>query len=138
MTLEQIDRMNMLILAKTVFMNRTLYQASGEVTHYLKRLNNYQVFTVGELAAISGTSPYKVRKAIGTEELKGRSGINPRHLDHLIRMVGSVKFTELHIRSLLDDGATFAALSRVTGYSERRLRRMERGKLDVSGSSELE
>ena len=59
-------------------------------------------------------------------EFRARSGVKSRHLDHLIRMVGSQSFAKLHTKSLIDDGATFSALSRVTGISESSLRRYAR------------
>lgn len=129
MILSQLDRVNIVMLAKTIYTSSSLLQATEDINTYLKRLNRYQLFTVGELAELSNCTPYKVRQALdGDKELRARSGIKPRHLDHIIRMIGSDDFTKKHIKSLIKDGATFASLSRVIGIPESNLRRWERGK----------
>lgn len=123
MDLSSTDRMSALLLAQTIASNRMVLDLRGELQAYVRRLNKYQIFTVKELSDISKLSEYKVRRAIsGDNELNARAGISPRHLDHALRMVSSQTFTKQHIKSLVEDGARFSALARVTGISERSLR----------------
>lgn len=127
MVLSQVDRMSAVILAKTIANTHSLLDMKGDLAAYIRRLYKYRLFTVGEISEIAGVSEYMVHQAIyGEEEFRARSGVKPRHLDHLIRMVGSHSFARLHTKSLIDDGATFSALSRVTGISESSLRRYAR------------
>ena len=84
----------------------------------------YRLFTGSEICDIAEVSEYKVRKAItGEEEFTARAGVKVKHLDHLIRMIGSPAFAKLHIKSLIEDGATISSIARVTGISETSLRR---------------
>lgn len=127
MHLSPVDRMSAVILAKTIASTRTLLDMKGELPGYIRRLYKYRLFTVAEICELADVSEYIVRKAIaGEEEFRAKSGIKPRHLDHIIRMIGSHAFAKLHIKSLLKDGATIASLSRVTGISESSLRRWAR------------
>ena len=127
MVLSQVDRMSAVILAKTIANTHSLLDMKGDLAAYIRRLYKYRLFTVGEISEIAGVSEYRVHQAIyGEEEFRARSGVKSRHLDHLIRMVGSQSFAKLHTKSLIDDGATFSALSRVTGISESSLRRYAR------------
>lgn len=124
MPLSQVDRMSALILAKTISTSNVLLDVMGELPGYLRRLHSYKLFTVIEIGDIANRSEYAVRKAItGEEEFRARTGIKARHLDHLIRMVGSPAFAKLHTKSLIADGATIAGLARVSGLSETSLRR---------------
>lgn len=127
MHLSPVDRMTAVILAKTIVSTRTLLDMKGELTGYIRRLYKYRLFTVGEISEFAGVSDYIVRKAIaGEDEFRAKSGIKPGHLDHIIRMIGSHVFARLHTKALINDGATIASLSRVTGISESSLRRWAR------------
>lgn len=122
-----VDRMSAVILAKSIYTNRSLLDMRDEIAAYVRRLYKYKLFTIGEISEIADISEYKVRQAIsGEEEFKAKSGVKGRHLDHLVRMVGSPSFARLHIKSLIKDGATIAAISRVTGIPESSLRRWAR------------
>ena len=124
MPLSPVDRMSAVILAKTIASTRTLLDMKGDLPAYIRRLYRYKMFTVSEICDFANVSEYKVRKAIeGEEEFTAKAGIQIRHLDHLIRMIGSPAFAKLHIKSLIEDGATIASISRVTGISETSLRR---------------
>lgn len=124
MLLSPVDRMSAVILAKTIASTNTLLDMKGELPHYIRRLYRYRLFTVSEICDIANVSEYKVRTAIaGEEEFSARAGIKVRHLDHLIRMIGSPAFAKLHIKSLIDDGGTIASISRVTDIPESSLRR---------------
>lgn len=115
--------MSALLLAQTIASSRKLLDLRGELQAYVRRLNKYQIFTVRELGEIADISEYKVRRAIADDrELNARTGISTRHLDHAVRMISSQTFTKQHIKSLIEDGAKFSALARVTGISERSLR----------------
>lgn len=127
MPLSPVDRMSAVILAKTIATTHTLLDMKGELQGYVRRLYKYGLFTVAEIGEMANVSEYIIRKAIaGEEEFRAKAGVKPRHLDHLIRMIGSPAFAKLHVRSLLDDGATISALVRVTGISESSLRRWSR------------
>lgn len=127
MPLSPVDRMSAVILAKTIATTHTLLDMKGELQGYVRRLYKYGIFTVAEIGEMANVSEYIIRKAIaGEEEFRAKAGVKPRHLDHLIRMIGSPAFAKLHVRSLLDDGATISALVRVTGISESSLRRWAR------------
>lgn len=127
MPLSPVDRMSAVILAKTIATNHTLLDMKGELQGYVRRLYKYGLFTVAEIGEMANVSEYIIRKAIaGEEEFRAKAGVKPRHLDHLIRMIGSPAFAKLHVKSLLDDGATISALVRVTGISESSLRRWAR------------
>lgn len=127
MPLSPVDRMSAVILAKTIATTHTLLDMKGELQGYVRRLYKYGLFTVAEIGEMANVSEYIIRKAIaGEEEFRAKAGVKPRHLDHLIRMIGSPAFAKLHVRSLLDDGATISALVRVTGISESSLRRWAR------------
>ena len=127
MPLSPVDRMSAVILAKTIATTHTLLDMKGELQGYVRRLYKYGIFTVAEIGEMANVSEYIIRKAIaGEEEFRAKAGVKPRHLDHLIRMIGSPAFAKLHVRSLLDDGATISALVRVTGISESSLRRWSR------------
>lgn len=120
----QVDRMSAVILAKTIASTRLLLDMKGDIGAYVRRLYKYRIFTVAEIAEISGLSEYKVRQAIaGEEEFRAKTGVKARHLDHLVRMIGSPAFAKLHVKSLINDGATFAGLARVSGIAESSLRR---------------
>lgn len=124
MLLSQVDRMSAVILAKTIASSRAVLDMRDELTHSIKRLYQYKMFSVGEICDIAKMSEYKVRKILqGEEEFTARTGVKPSHLDHLLRMIGSPEFTKLHINHLIKDGATFAGIARVTGTSETTLRR---------------
>lgn len=124
MPLSPVDRMSAAMLAKTITTNCTLLDMKGELPAYIRRLYRYGLFTVKEIAEFSNSSEYTVRKAISGEvPNRSKSGIQTRHLDHIIRMIASPHFAKQHIRSLLDDGATIGSLARVTGHSESSLRR---------------
>lgn len=124
MPLSPVDRMSAVILARTIATNNTLLDIKQELAAYIRRLYSYRMFTVSELSDIANVSEYKVRQAItGEEEFTAKSGIQVRHLDHLIRMIGSHDFAKLHIKSLLEDGATIASIHRVTDIPESSLRR---------------
>ena len=127
MHLSPVDRMSAVILAKTIATTSTLLDIKGELYNYIRRLYRYRMFTVAEISLIANVSEYRVRRAIeGEEEFRARAGIKPSHLDHLIRMIGSPAFAKLHVKSLIEDGATVAALARVTGISESNLHRWVR------------
>lgn len=120
----QVDRMSAVILAKTITTTHALLDMKGDLTGYIRRLYKYRIFTVAEISDIAKISEYRVRQAIsGEEEFRARSGVKARHLDHLIRMIGSTEFAKLHTKALVEDGATIAAISRVSGISESSLRR---------------
>lgn len=124
MLLSPVDRMSAVILAKTIATNHSLLDMKGDLQGYTRRLYKYKLFTVSEISEISGVSEYIVRKAIaGEEEFRAKAGVKPRHLDHLIRMIGSPAFAKLHVKFLVEDGATISALSRVTGLAESSLHR---------------
>lgn len=124
MAISQLDRVSGIMLARTIASTNEILELKGDLPAYVRRLHSYKLFTVGELSEISGMSEHKVRQCLrGTEQFRARSGIKPRHLDHLIRMVGSHDFARLHIKSLVKDGATIAGLARVSGISESTLRR---------------
>ena len=123
----QIDRMSAVILAKTIANNSMMLDSKGELADYVRRLYRYKLFTVSEIAEISDISEYKVRQAlVGEPEFRARSGVYSRHLDHLIRMIGSHDFAKLHVKALVEDNATISGLSRVSGISESNLRRWVR------------
>lgn len=127
MASSQVNRISGVILARTIANTHEILEMKGDLNTYVRRLHNYKLFTVSELAEISGISEYLVRQAIrGEEEFRARSGVAVRHLDHLIRMVGSHDFAKKHTKALVKDGATIAALSRVSGISESSLRRWAR------------
>lgn len=120
----EIDRMNAIILAKTISDRKDLLSIKGELETYTARLASYQMFSVGELSEISGLSEYQIRRSVSPARLiSARSGVNPRHLDHLLRMIGDASFSKIHIKHLIDDGATFSAVSHITGMAESSLRR---------------
>ena len=124
MPLSPVDRMSAVILAKTIASNHTLLDMKGDLPAYIRRLYKYRMFTVAEICDFANVSEYKVRKAIeGEEEFSAKAGIQIRHLDHLIRMIGSPAFAKLHIKSLLEDGATIASIARVADIPESSLRR---------------
>lgn len=127
MLLSPVDRMSAVILAKTIASSHTLLDIKGELQGYIRRLYKYGLFTVAEIGDIANVSEYVVRKAIaGEEEFRAKAGVKPRHLDHLIRMIGTPAFARLHVKSLLNDGATISALSRVTGIPKTSLNRWAR------------
>lgn len=116
--------MSAVILAKTIATTNALLDIKQELPSYIRRLYRYQLFTVAEISDIANISEYKVRQAIvGEEEFTAKSGIKVRHLDHLLRMIASPEFAKLHIKSLIDDEATIASISRVTDIPESSLRR---------------
>lgn len=124
MSLTQTDRMSALMLALSINNRHEALDLSGELPDYVHRLNTAQIFSVGEIAEIARVSEYQVRKMIPpSSPLKARSSIKPQHLQHLIRMVGDPAFSQLHVQSLIDTGATVEALSRVTGFSPTTIRR---------------
>ena len=124
MPLSPVERMSAVILAKTIASNHTLLDMKGDLPAYIRRLYKYRMFTVAEICDFAKVSEYKVRKAIeGEEEFSAKAGIQIRHLDHLIRMIGSPAFAKLHIKSLLEDGATIASIARVADIPESSLRR---------------
>lgn len=124
MQLKPLDRMTAIILAKTICDKHDLLDLTGELDSYIQRLFRYRLFTVAEISAFANISEYRVRKAlIGEPAFTARSGIQARHLDHIIRMIGSNDFAKAHIHRLLEDGATTGSLARVTGISDRNLRR---------------
>ena len=99
MVLSQVDRMSAVILAKTIANTHSLLDMKGDLAAYIRRLYKYRLFTVGEISEIAGVSEYRVHQAIyGEEEFRARSGVKSRHLDHLIRMVGSQSFAKLHTK----------------------------------------
>ena len=119
-----LDRMNAVILAKSLYDRRDYLVASGEMHENLLRLAGYRLFSVGELASFTDMSEYRVRKSVGPEALlRAKSGVQPRHLDFLLRMIDNRTFARIHTKRLVGDGATVAALSRVTGLPESSLRR---------------
>jgi len=116
--------MNAVILAMSLYEKREILKLSGEAGHSVLRLAQYRLFSVGELAEISGLSEYRVRKSANPDVLiRARTGVYPRHLQHLLRMIGNRDFAKIHTKALVKDGATIAALSRVTGHAENSLRR---------------
>lgn len=124
MPLSPVDRMSAVMLAKTIASTHMLLDMKGDLPAYIRRLYKYRMFTVAEICDFANTTEYKVRKAIaGEEDFTARAGVQIKHLDHLLRMIGSPAFTKLHIKSLLEDGATIASMARVTGISETSLRR---------------
>ena len=119
-----LDRMNAIILAKSLYERREYLALNGEIHESLVRLASYRLFSVGELAEITNLSEYRVRKSTGPDVLiRAKSGIEPRHLDDLLRMIDNRAFAKLHTKRLVEGGATIAALSRVTGLNESSLRR---------------
>ncbi len=127
MDLKPIDRMNAIILAKSIQDRGVVLALQGGLGPYVARLASYRIFAMGELQDISGLSEYQIRRAVAPDTvIKARSGVSSRHLDHLLRMVDDKNFTKLHIKHLLEDGATIAAVARITGRSENSLRRWAR------------
>lgn len=128
MHLDPIDRMNCVLLARTIAQDRVMLEVREELTEYIRRLNEYKVFTVNEIANFTKLTSYRVRKLIqGQEEVRARSGVEAKHLDHIVWMISSPDFSKQHIKSLYDEGATLAAVARVTGHSETTLRRWVQG-----------
>lgn len=116
MTLEPVERMSAILLAKAIAANSAVLDVKGELPGCLRRLYEYGIFTVSEISDIANVSEYQVRQAIsGKDEVKGRGGVGARHLDHIVRMVGDPEFAKKHTRFLVKDGATTSALARVTG-----------------------
>lgn len=119
--------MSAVILAKTIWDRRSFLQMRGEIDSYVGRLAGYRLFSVGEMALIAEISEYRVRKSANPATmLRAKSGVQPRHLDHLLRMIEDPTFSKIHVKSLVNDGATLAALARVTGQPETSLRRWAR------------
>ena len=127
MGLTKLERMSAVMLAKTIATSRAMLDIKDESSGYVRRLYKYGIFTVQEVAEIAEMSEYKVRQAIsGEEELRAKSGVYTKHLDHVLRMIDSHSFGRKHIKSLVDEGATIGAVSRVTGIPESTLRRWVR------------
>lgn len=123
----QVERMSALLLAKSIIDRREMLQMMGDLEMYISRLARAEIFTLGELAEISGLTEYHVKQAIYPRPaVRARSGVKRRHIDHLIRMVGNPSFARTHTRSLIGEGATTSGLARVTGLSESSLRRWAR------------
>lgn len=119
--------MSAVILAKTITDRQSFLHMRGEVEAYVGRLASYRLFSVGEMAQIADISEYRVRKSANPDILlRAKSGILPRHLDHVLRMIDNPTFSKIHVKALVEDGATLAALSRVTGQPETSLRRWAR------------
>lgn len=116
--------MNAVIHALSLYEKREILKLSGQVGQYVIRLAEYRLFSVGEIAEISGLSEYRVRKSANPDILiRARTGVYARHLQHLLRMIDNKEFCKIHTKRLVEDGATIAALSRVTGQPESSLRR---------------
>lgn len=132
MALSDVDRVSAIILAKSIVSNRALLDMRNETDGYVRRLYKYGIFTASEIAEFAGLTEYGIRHAIsGLGEFRAKSGVSAKHLDHLVRMVGAPDFAKLHTRLLVESGATYAALARVTGLPESSLRRWgkkDRGK----------
>ena len=122
-----VDRMSAIILAKSIVNRREVLALRGEIETYVNRLASYRLFSVGELAEIADLSEYRVRKSCPSDTLlRARSGVAPRHLESLLRMVDNPTFSRTHARRLVEDGATPAAMARITGHPESSLRRWAR------------
>ena len=120
--------MSAILLAKSIVDRRDLLDLRGELGPYVARLANTRVFSVGEMADFSGMSAYQVRSHVAKDVLTpARSGIRKNHLDFVLRMVDNPGFAKIYAKRLLKDGATVSALARVTGHSERSLRRWTQG-----------
>ena len=127
MRLSPTDRISALMLAKTIDREYEMLTIKGEIEGYLLRLNKYQILSVGEIAELARMSEYKVKKIISMENRpRNRSGVRPRHFDHLIRMIGDREFAKLHYKHLMNEGVAIAAMSRVTGIPTSTFYRWER------------
>ena len=119
-----IDRMNGILLAKSIYDKRQILDVRGDLDRYISRLSDFNLFSSGEIAKIADVTEYRVKAAVHPASvLKARSGVEPRHLDHLLRMVTDKIFAQKQIEALVNDGATISAVSRVTGLSARTLKR---------------
>lgn len=127
MSLTQLDRMSAVMLAKTIASNRSILDLKDELYPYVRRLYRMKIFSQGEIAEFAQLSKYRMNRALaGEEEFIAKTGVATRHLDHLIRMIGTPEFAKLHIKSLIEDGATYAAIYRITDIPESTLRRWVR------------
>lgn len=115
--------MDALLLAKSTYSSRVVLELSGELESSLNRLNDYAMFSTGELAEIAGVSEFRTTNMLTGKVPVYRTGIGVRHFDHLIRMVNDKDFARLHAKSLVRDGATVDGLARVTGIGRTTIRR---------------
>lgn len=119
--------MSAVILAQSIYDRREVLRLNGDLHREVGRLVSLRLFSVGEISEISGLSEYLVRKTTPPEDLlRAKSGVKPGHLEFLLRMIGNPSFAKRHTPRLIKDGATLAALSRVTGLPESSLRRWTR------------
>lgn len=119
--------MSAVILAQSIYNRREYLELRGEIGTYVDRLASYRIFSIGEIASIAGISEYRVRRFIDPDHLiRVKSGVHPRHLEFLLRMIDNSTFSRVHVKMLVMDGATLSGLSRVTGQSESSLRRWAR------------
>lgn len=128
---DPVERMSAIILAKSIVDRREVLTLRGGISAYLAQLSEYGLFTVGEMAEFANVSEYQVRKASESGTLlRAKSGVHTRHLDFLLRMVDNNKFSRIHTKGLVDDGATVQALSRVTGHAVSSLKRWSKEERD--------
>lgn len=127
MPLSQTDRISALILAKNINNKAQLFDMRGDLGDYVRRLNETEMFSIGELAEISKLSEWKIRKLIPKESrIVSHSGVKPRHIDHLIRMIVSKDFARKHLPYLIKEDVPLGAISRITGISKRTLENWRR------------
>lgn len=127
MSLTKVERMSAVMLARTVASNAALYEVTNELGKYIQKLNSYGIYTVAEISEFTEISEYRVRKyLLGAEEIRAKSGVLTRHLDHYLRMIGAPDFTKKHLPTLLSDGVGISTIARITGHSQTTLRRWVR------------
>ena len=124
MPLSPVDRMSAIMLAQTIHNNCTMLDIKGDLPNYLRRLNSYGIFTVEELVAMSRLSEKEVRKILKEQTtVPARTFFSPSHLDHAVQMTASKSFAQKHVKSVANTGTDPRAIARVTGYTERSVRR---------------
>lgn len=94
----------------------------------IRKLNKPRVLSVRAIAAITGSTVYAVKKAIGTgSHPEARGALNPQHLAKLgLVLAGTEEATPGLIKALVHEGTSVSTISDLTNISRSTLyRRLE-------------
>lgn len=120
------ERADLIVLAVSIYSDRNFLSLNHEAQdRAVARLGAYGILSTPAISAITGVSPYRIRRVtrpLGFPDSRGK--LNPNHLTQLgyMNSWGKVKSDDM-LKRLVSGGTSISTIADLTGIGESTLRR---------------